>query len=165
MSNKEIILKISTFLELLRIIGTFLAILLGYLLLSPTSYQHSLNIFMLLFVLSLNGITGLESLFFGAQGSKSIGRRIDRPYQLQSAVNCLATSIMSVVVFLLNWGPYASLTVVFTTFLFVVLSACVHTWEVFSGNNTTHKNILRPIMTLILCLAVIPLLSAYLRAL
>ncbi len=156
-------MKVSHIFETIRISGVAIAIFLGYYLLGEHSSQLSLTIFMPTYVLSLIGLTGIQLVFFPVSGCKNIGRQPDKLYQMQSGLNCLALSIMAVVVTVFSWGKLSQLTLVFVSIIFILLSTCVHTWEIFAFKNRAPVNIFRPIGSLAMCAAVIPLLVIYFK--
>jgi hypothetical protein len=162
-SLKEPIVKLSHIFESVRIVGVAIAIFLGYYLLGKQSSQLSLTVFMPTYVLTLIGLTGIQLVFSPVSGCENIGRPPNKLYQLQSGLNCLALSIMAIVVTVFSWGKFSQLTLVLTSMIFILLSTCVHTWEIFALRNRAPVNIFRPIGSLAMCASVIPLLIIYFK--
>ena len=119
---------------------------------NPVEQFHILTIWI---VAGLAGLTGIESIFFGKIASSVTGYT-PSAYQRQSGMNNLALAITSLIVFLCNWGTYAELTVMSVLLIFLFLSACNHGYSAWKENNLNLKNILRPVMTLLLIAFVIP---------
>jgi len=146
-----------------RIAGISLGIFFAYFLGDgdPEKTLHYLSFFV---IVVLAGLTGIEGLFFGKASAESMGRESDPRYQKQSGGANLAFALTAVVVFILNWGLYADATILIATLIFFVISATIHTWEIFSMKNRSVKNLLRPLMTIALIAASAwPLISAFIQ--
>jgi ABC-type Fe3+ transport system permease subunit len=111
---------------------------------------HFLSFFI---IVVMAGLTGIEGLFFGKASAESMGRKSDPQYQKQSGGANLAFAITALLVFLFNWGLYADATILIATLIFFVISAIVHTWDIFATKNRSVKNALRPLLTLALLAA------------
>jgi len=142
-------------LEILRwagvIVGFQFAFLRGA---TPVEQMHILVPWV---VGSLAGLTGIESVFFGEAASKSTGYA-PSAYQRQSGFNNLALGATALLVYFLEWGIYAELAVMTILLIFLFLSACNHGWTAWREGNRQVKNLLRPLMTLLLILCVFLLL-------
>lgn len=140
------------FFEITRLTGITAGIFFSYLAGNgdPKTTMHYLS---LIVPVVMAGLTGIEGLFFGKAASEAIGRTADPRYQKQSGGANLAFALTAILVFACNWGLYADATILIATLLFFILSAAVHTWEIFAMNNRTLKNALRPLLTLLLIAA------------
>lgn len=140
------------FFEWSRIIGISAGIFFAYQLGSgdPKVTLHYLSFFI---IVVMAGLTGIEGMFFGKASAESMGRQADPQYQKQSGGANLAFAITASLVFIFNWGLYADATILIATLIFFVLSASVHTWEIFAMKNRSVKNAARPLLTLLLLAA------------
>lgn len=110
----------------------------------------------------MGGLTGIEGMFFGNAASKAIGREADPRYQKQSGGANLSLALTAIIVFFCRWGLFAEATILIATLMFFVLSAAVHTWEIFAMKNRSAKNALRPMLTLALLGASLwPLIASF----
>ena len=116
-----------------------------------------LNYLLLWIVIPLAGLTGLESIFLGAASATDKGREIGSVYQIQSGLNNLSTAIIGFLVWYLQWGTQASLTVSFVLLLFLIFSSLNHAYEYWIQKNRQCIHFLRPLLTTALILACIPL--------
>lgn len=116
-----------------------------------------------LIVMVMSGTVAFESLFLGAVASEKIGYTPNRAYQVQSALNNLATALTALLVFVLDWGRYADATVVTVMLLFFILSASNHTVTAIKEHNMKPVNLMRPIMTLVLIGVLLPPMIAALQ--
>ncbi|MBN1199324.1 MAG: hypothetical protein JXA23_08230, partial [Bacteroidales bacterium] len=116
----------------------------------PKLTLHYLSFFI---VVVMAGLTGIEGMFFGKASAESMGREADPGYQKQSGGANLAFALTAILVFLFNWGLYADATILIATLIFFVISASVHTWEIFAMKNRSVKNAIRPLLTLALLAA------------
>lgn len=126
----------------------------------PVQHLHYLG---LCLILSLSGLTGIEGIFFSRQSADSLGRRDNRPYQLQSGLNSLSVAIVGLIVWVAHWGMYAEIAVLLCTLTFITSSATVHIWEVFALGNRNIKSMLRGIMVIFLGIYCLPLLVQVLK--
>jgi len=109
-----------------------------------------LHIYMPWVVLPLAGLTGLESVLLGETAAELSGYKSNPGYQRQSGLNNIAVAIAALVVWLYDWGTHAEAAVMLTLLVFLTLSACNHAWSALKENNLSRKNLLRPVMTLLL---------------
>ncbi len=107
-------------------------------------------------VIIMSGTVAFESLFLGEIASEKIGYKPNRAYQIQSALNNLATALTALLIFVLNWGRYADATIVTAMLLFFILSATNHTVTAIKEHNMKPVNLMRPVMTLILMGLLLP---------
>lgn len=148
-------------LELLRFAGVIagfaLALQFGH---TP---QGELHILMPWVVISLAGLTGIESVFFGRAASELSGYA-PSAYQRQSGINNLAVAIVAALVFTLGWGTYAEVTVMSVLLIFLFFSACNHAWSAIHEQNRNLRNLLRPIMTVVIIAFLVPFMLRALAA-
>lgn len=103
-------------------------------------------------VITMPGLTGIESIFFSKDAAKQSGYGDGRAYQRQSGANNLALAITASIIFIFGWGFYAQLSVMSVLIIFLALSGLNHAYSAFAEGNTSKKNISRPTMTLVLIL-------------
>jgi hypothetical protein len=124
-----------------------------YLRTDPISKFHILGP---LVVVVMSGTVAFESLILGEAGSEKIGYAPNRPYQIQSGLNNLATAVTALLVFALDWGRYADATIVTAMLLFFTLSAANHAATAIRKHNLKPANLMRPMMALILLGVLLP---------
>lgn len=142
-------------LEILRWVGVAVGLFLAF------SYQEPRQQFSVLCfftVVSVAGLTGIESLFFGEKASQQSGYGPGRAYQRQSGMNNLALAAATLLIYLFGWGVQAKATVMFVLLIFLVFSAVNHAYTALKENNKSIKNLLRPFMTAALLGMVLPFL-------
>jgi hypothetical protein len=116
-----------------------------------------------LIVVVMSGSVAFESLALGEAGSEKIGYAPNRPYQIQSGLNNLATAVTALLVFVLDWGRYADATVVIAMLLFFTLSAANHAATAIRTHNLKPANLLRPVLALVLVAVLLPPMIQALR--
>lgn len=124
---------------------------------SPAEQIHILAPWL---VIPMAGLTGLESVFLGDAARKQSGYAAS-PYQRQSGINNLALAITAILVSVFSWGTGAELAVITVLLVFLLLSGSNHAWSAWKEGNHTVKNLLRPLMSLILILSCLPILLRY----
>ena len=148
-------------LEVLRFAGVIagfaLALQFGH---TPQAQMH---ILMPWIVVSLAGLTGIESVFFGKAAAELSGYT-PSAYQRQSGFNNLAVAIVALLVFFLKWGAFAEVAVLSILLIFLFLSACNHAWSAIREQNLNTRNLLRPIMTAVIISATLPFILRALAA-
>lgn len=107
-------------------------------------------------VVVISGTVAFESLILGEVGCEKIGYAPNRPYQIQSGLNNLATAVTALLVFLLRWGIYAEATIVTVMLLFFSFSAANHVATAFREKNLKPVNLMRPLMTVLLVGVLLP---------
>jgi hypothetical protein len=107
-------------------------------------------------VMVMCGTVAFESLLLGEAGSEKIGYKPNRPYQIQSGLNNLATAVTALLVFVPDWGRYADATIVIAMLLFFTLSAANHAATAIRERNLKPANLMRPIMALLLVGVLLP---------
>ena len=140
-------------------IGRWICVVLGFQFAfsQGTTPQDQLHILTPWIVVSLAGLTGIESVFFGQAASQLTGYA-PSAYQRQSGINNLAVAITALLAFFLQWGTYAEITVMTTLLIFLFLSASNHAWSAWKEGNHTIKNLLRPVLTVLLIAFVLPVM-------
>ncbi|MFZ3048824.1 MAG: hypothetical protein WA151_23150, partial [Desulfatirhabdiaceae bacterium] len=73
-----------------------------------------------------------------------------REYQIQSGLANAATAMTALLVYVLDWGPYADATIVTAMLMFFAFSAANHAATAIMGGNIKPVNWLRPVMALLL---------------
>jgi hypothetical protein len=107
-------------------------------------------------VILMSATVSFESLILGEAGSEKIGYKPNRGYQVQSALNNLATAVAALLVLLLGWGLYADATIVTVMLLFFSFSAVNHAATAIREHNMKLVNLMRPIMALLLLGVLLP---------
>ncbi len=146
--------KLSILLEWIRPAGiTFVFFFAEYFNTDAISKFHILGP---LVVIVVSGTVAFESLILGEVGSEKIGYTPNRPYQIQSGLNNLATAVTALLVFLMRWGIYADATIVVAMLLFFSFSAVNHAATAVREKNFKPVNLLRPLMALLLVGVLLP---------
>ena len=141
-------------LEITRWVGVALGFFFSFLWSNtPTEQFTILTVFVVVFVA---GITGIESLFFSKTARESTGYEGGRAYQRQSAANNLALAIVALVAFFLGWGVFASAAIMSVLLVFLTLSSINHLYSAIKEDNKVMKSYLRPILTVVLIVVVLP---------
>lgn len=146
--------------EVIRWVCVIAAIQICYFFYSASEDQ--LRILMWLFVIPMAGLTGIESIFF-ADAARSQSGYAASPYQRQSGINNLSIAIASIIIALGQFGPDADFALIIAVLIFLMLSGCNHAWSAWKEGNHYLKNILRPIMSLLLFFSCLPILINYVR--
>lgn len=146
----------TSFFEIFRwtgvVLGFFLCFLLGA---NPAEQFNILTLFIVVFVA---GLTALESLLIGKEASESTGYSGGRGYQRQSALNNLALALVAIAAFYLNWGVFASAALMSVLLVFLALSSVNHLYSAIKEDNKNMKSYLRPILTILLIIVVLPVM-------
>ena len=114
--------------------------------------QIRLDIFAPIAIVALNGLTGIEAVFFGKYARAQSGYQASR-YQVQSGLNNLALAIAVVIAWYSNWGTMAYAGLLSASLVFFGLSGINHAFSALMDGNHHWKNIARPLMSLILIIA------------
>lgn len=124
-----------------------------------------LNIISITVVLSLGGLTAIESIFFAKKAAVKSGYGESNAYQRQSGFNNLALSLVTIAVYYFDWGYFAKLTVLLVILTFLTFSAGNHLYTALAKGNKSIRNMLRPAITVILLIYTIPIIIAALKVL
>jgi hypothetical protein len=145
---------ITTSMEGVRPIGITVIIFLAYYLhTDPVAFFHFLGPSI---VILMCGTVAFEGLFLGKVASEKIGYTPNRAYQIQSALNHLATAITAILVLIFNWGRFADATIVTVMLVVFTLSGSNHLFNAIKEKNFKPVNLMRPALSLILLIFLIP---------
>ncbi|MCB2194171.1 MAG: hypothetical protein KQI62_21530 [Deltaproteobacteria bacterium] len=155
-------MSINSLLEYGRWIGAGVGIFwANYLGGSP---QEQFSIITAWTVLSIAGLTGMESLVFSESASKVSGYGTGGAYQRQSGLNNLALALACIVSYALGWGTMAQAALMSVLLIFLILSAANHFYSAFKEGNRNRRNLLRPLLTAMLVGVIVPYMMAALAA-
>jgi hypothetical protein len=153
--------RICHLLELLRFAGVIAGF--AFALQFGQTPQAQLHILMPWIVISIAGLTGIESVFFGRAASEVSGYA-PSAYQRQSGLNNLALAIVAAITFILGWGTHAEVAVLSALLIFLFLSACNHAWSAIREGNLNRRNLMRPAMTVVIIAVILPFILRALAA-
>ena len=145
--------NVNKFLELMRWAGVPLGIFFAFLW--GNSPVEQFNIFAVFVVVSIAGLTGIESLFFAKTASKLSGYAENRAYQRQSGINNLALAITAIFAYLVGWGLYAEAALVTALLIFLSLSSVNHVYAGIEEHNKSSRGFMRPVLIIILLVLVL----------
>lgn len=146
-------MALTKIIEIARWVAAGAGIYWGYSLVDPVQGFRMMS---LVIVLSIAGLTGLESLFLAESAAEKSGYGKGSPYQRQSGFNNLAVAITMILVWLLGWGVKAMAAVTIVMLVFLVLSAANHAYSAIKEGNRSIINLLRPLLTGVLLGGVLP---------
>ena len=140
--------KLALMMEWLRPAGIGLAFFFAYCFGNDAiSRFHILGPFV---VMLMSGTVAFESRVLGEVASEKIGYEPNRAYQIQSGLANAATAITALLVYVLDWGRYADVTIVTVMLMFFTFSAANHVATAIMERNMKPVNLLRPAMALLL---------------
>jgi hypothetical protein len=141
-------------LDIIRIVGVAAAFFFGYQIGFAHDYNPiaQLHFMIPLIIVAIAGISGLEGIFFGKKSAKLKGFETGSNYQRQSAFALLSYAVITCLVYFLNWGIRAELTILFAFIFFFTLSGINHGIDAFKRKNFKWQNINRPFITFLLIL-------------
>ena len=144
-------------LDILRIAIVSAAFFFGYQIAYENGYDPiaQLHFMVPTIIVGIAGLTGLEGLFFGKQSAELKGFEVGSNYQKQSAIALLSYAFIAILIYFLNWGIKAELTILFAFLFFFIFSALNHTIEAVKNKNYHWQNINRPVITLLLVAGVV----------
>ena len=137
-------------LEWVRV--TLAAIGFGFAFARPSSAPFYLLLWV---IIPLTGLTALESLLFARDAAKQKARETS-PYQIQSAMNNLATALVGLGVIVFQVNVAAQMAIIFVGLVFFALSSLQHFMEFLIQGTKIH--LWRFMLTLILWGGSLPLL-------
>jgi hypothetical protein len=139
-------------LEITRIAIAALAFYFGYQIGFANGYDPvaQLHFMTPLVVGAIAGLSGIEGLLFGKASAISKGFETGSNYQRQSDIALLSYGVIAVVVYFLNWGIKADLTILFTFMFFIFFSSINHATDAIRNKNYKWQNLNRPFLTLFL---------------
>lgn len=130
----------------------------AYMHYAQNEYLVALHFLIIFVVIPLTGFTGLASVFFSDVAAKSKGREVGSPYQIQSGINNISVAMTAIIILYFKWGVYAELSVLFVSLIFFSLSSINHAVEFFKQGNKKVIHLMRPIFSLLLVLASLPII-------
>ncbi|MCE5215215.1 MAG: hypothetical protein LLF83_10920 [Methanobacterium sp.] len=141
--------KINRFLEILRWCGVAFGIFLAFLW--GTGPVQQFNIFSIISLIFIAGLTAFEGLFFSKSASEVSGYGEGGAYQRQSALHFLALVIVLIIAVIFDWGLFAYVGLFMVLVVFLTLSAINH---LLSGikEKFVLNTILRPLLVIFLWL-------------
>jgi Family of unknown function (DUF6790) len=139
-------------LDWIRIISVGIAFYFGYQIGFADGYDPvaQLHFMIPIIIVAIAGISGFEGVFFAKKSAKLKGFDTDSNYQKQNAIALLSYATIALLVYFLNWGIKAELTILFVFLFFFFFSAINHGMEAVKKKNYKWQNINRPFITLLL---------------
>jgi len=137
----------------IRIAAVSIAFFFGYRIGFQTggyNPEAQLHFMIPIIVIAISGLTGIEGLFFGKAAAEMKGFETGSNYQRQSAISQLSYASVALLVYFLNWGIKAELTIFFAFAFFLIFSAVNHAIDAIVRKNYKWQNINRPILVLLL---------------
>jgi len=154
-------------LEVLRLLIVSASFFFGYLIgFENNTYDPvaQLHFMVPLLIIAIAGISGLEGLFFAREAAESKGFETGSNYQRQSAIALLSYAVIAVIVYFMNWGIKAELTILFTFMFFIIFSGINHGMDAIKRKNYKWQNINRPFIMLLLVVGLVyPVIMALQR--
>lgn len=147
--------SVNNFLEILRFVSLGIGIFFAEY--NNNEPLKQLNIIAITVVLSLGGLSAIESIFFSKKAAVLSGYGEANAYQRQSGFNNLALSLVTIAVYIFDWGMYAKLTVMMVMLTFLTFSAGNHLFTSLFKGNKSIRNMLRPVITALLLIYTIPI--------
>jgi hypothetical protein len=139
-------------LDNLRIAIVCLAFYFGYKIGFTNGYDPvpQLHFMIPIIIFAIAGLSGIEGLFFGNEAAKLKGYETGSNYQRQSALNMISYAVVAILIYFLNWGIKAELTIFFVFIFFFFCSSLNHAWDAIKNKNYKWQNINRPFIMLML---------------
>ncbi|NCC61974.1 MAG: hypothetical protein EOM12_13785 [Verrucomicrobiae bacterium] len=153
-------------LDCVRIAGVAIAFYFGYQIGYAAGYDPiaQLHFMIPVIIIAMAGTSGLEGLFFARKAAELKGFETGSNYQRQSAIALLSYAVVAGVVYMLDWGIKAELTILFSFLFFFFFSAINHGVDAIRNKNYKWQNINRPVLTLLLIIGLIhPVINALQR--
>ena len=98
-------------------------------------------------IVSLNGLSAIQSLFFGKEAAKASGYKDTGRYQIQSGLNNLALTISAIIVWSIGWGFEAKASLSIVMMIFFGCSGINHAVSAIKDKNIKLNSFLRPILS------------------
>jgi len=139
-------------LDILRILLVGIAFFTGYSVGFSEGYDPvaQLHVMTPIVIIAVAGISGIEGLLFGKEAARAKGYETGSNYQKQSSFAMLSYAFGALLVWLMNWGIQAELTILFVFFSFFTLSAVNHALDAIRHKNHKWQNINRPFILLLM---------------
>lgn len=144
-------------LDILRMVIVAVAFYFGYKIGFANGYDPlaQLHFMIPLVIIAIAGIAGTEGLLFAKQSAQLKGFEVGSNYQRQSAIALLSYAAGAILVYFINWGIKAELTLFFVFIFFFFFSGLNHALDAVRRKNYKWQNINRPFITLLLIAAMI----------
>lgn len=158
--TEKMIIKI---FDILRIVIVSVTFFWGYKIGFTNGYDPiaQLHFMIPVIIATISGISGLEGGFFARKSAEMKGFEVGSNYQRQSAIALLSYAVIAIVVYFINWGIKAELTIFFAFIFFFIFSGLNHAMEAIQNKNYKWQNINRPFITFILIAGMIyPVIKA-----
>ena len=140
-------------LDIFRILLVGVSFFFGYSI--GYSYQvynpvAQLHFMIPVIIFAIAGLSGFEGLFFGKEAAEIKGYEVGSNYQKQSAIALLSYTFVALLVYFLEWGIKAELTIYFSFIFFFLFSGLNHAVDAIKRKNYKWQNINRPFLVLLL---------------
>lgn len=141
-----------TILDVLRILAVCAAFYFGYQIGFQSGYDPvaQLHFMTPIIIAAVAGISGLEGLLFSKKAAQAKGYEAGSGYQTQSAIALLSYAAIALLVWLLNWGILAELTILFAFCFFFLFSGLNHAVIAVRQHNYKWQNINRPFIAVLM---------------
>lgn len=139
-------------LDIIRIVIVSLAFYCGYAIGFSEGYDPfaQLHFMIPVIIVAISGFSGLEGLLLSESSALAKGYETGSNYQRQSAIALLSYAVIAVLVFIMDWGIKAELTIFFVFIFFLIFSGINHAVSAISKKNYKWQNLNRPFITLLL---------------
>jgi hypothetical protein len=144
-------------LDVIRIVSVCIAFFFGYQTGFAEGYNPiaQLHFMTPIIIVAIAGTSGLEGIFFAKKSAELKGFEIGSNYQRQSAIALLSYATVASIVYIVNWGIKAELTILFAFIFFFFCSSINHGVDAIRRKNYKWQNINRPFITLLLIIGLI----------
>ena len=150
--------KLNMIFEWVRWISIIAAIQIGYYSYFSDTIQDKFQIVVLILILSISGLSGIESMFLSKEASKITGYK-PSGYQRQNALFFFALTLTGIIIFILKWSLQAHMTALFVLLIFLLFSSINHLYSVLKEGTAAFRNIwLRFFASLLLIGAMLPII-------
>lgn len=145
--------KICNWLEILRWLMVVLGFQVAYFVTANPIARF--DILAPIVIIALCGLTGIESVFLGRTAINQSGYPRSDRYQIQSGLNNLALAFATILAWFFSWGVLANVALMSAALIFFGLSGINHGLSAIADHNFHWKNLFRPLMSLVLIIAVL----------
>lgn len=144
-------------LDVIRIAGVAIAFFFGYQIGFAGGYDPiaQLHFMTPIIIVAIAGTAGIEGLLFAKKSAELKGFETGSNYQRQSAFALLSYAAVASIVYIVNWGIKAELTILFAFIFFFFFSSINHGVDAIRRKNYKWQNINRPFITLLLIIGLI----------
>jgi hypothetical protein len=140
--------KINRFLEILRWCGVAVGIFLAFLL--GTGPVQQFNIFAIISVIFVAGLTAVEGLFFGKSAAEVSGYGEGGVgYRRQSQMHFIALFLAIIISAIFSWGFFSYFGIYLVFILFLTLSAINHFYTGIKEKFVVNT-LLRPLLVVLI---------------